>query len=390
MKATVSHSKFSRRQLLQGGAAAGAVTLAAPMINTGLFSVFAEEPEKRYSRRALDLLGRSTVVDMLGLLTLNDAESARWMSPTGMTDPELQRFRDSGITMMHHAYGLAGPNVFQDAVSYLATWSGVIGRYRDHFCLVTNCGDIAKAKTEGKLAVLLGIQNADHFRVPDDVALFYNMGQRAAQLTYNSQNFIGSGATDRVDGGVSDYGATIISRMNEVGMLIDVSHCGDRTTLDAIEISAKPIGITHSNCKALNNHPRLKTDEAIVKLAAKGGVMGVTGVRNFVHDKEPTTIGHLIDHIDHVVKIAGIDHIGIGSDADLLGYDALPLDVQHEIKGQYKSSYGFRHKLEIEGFDHPRKFFDLTEALIRRGYSDDNIEAILGGNFKRLMLETIG
>ena len=100
-------------------------------------------------------------------------------------------------------------------------------------------------------------------------------------------------------------------------MLVDVSHCGDRTTLDAIELSPKPIAITHSNCRALNNHPRLKTDEAIRKLAAKGGVMGITGVRMFVRDQEPTTIEHIVDHIDHVVKLVGIEHVGIGSDSDL-------------------------------------------------------------------------
>jgi len=168
-------------------------------------------------------------------------------------------------------------------------------------------------------------------------------------------------------------------------MLVDVSHCGDRTTLDAIELSPKPIAITHSNCRALNNHPRLKTDEAIRKLAAKGGVMGITGVRMFVKDKEPTTIEDIVDHIDHVVKLVGIEHVGIGSDSDLWGYDDMPPDQYKQLKESYKASYGFRDKIDIEGFDHPKKTFDLTEALIRRGYSDDNIAAILGGNFRRLL-----
>src|SRR6201995_4901269 len=99
------------------------------------------------------------------------------------------------------------------------------------------------------------------------------MGQRGSQLTYNEQNLLGSGSTERVDGGLSDYGVQIVKAMNEVGMLVDVSHSGDRTTLDAIEASSVPIAFTHSNCRALNNHPRLKTDEAIKKVAQKGGVM---------------------------------------------------------------------------------------------------------------------
>src|SRR3546814_3891842 len=96
--------------------------------------------------------------------------------------------------------------------------------------------------------------------------------------------------------------------MNTVGMLVDVSHSGDRTTLDAIDISAKPIAITHSNCRALIDHPRVKTDEAIKALAAKGGVMGITGVRNFVSKTDPTTIVHYVDHIDHVVKLRSEEH----------------------------------------------------------------------------------
>jgi membrane dipeptidase len=188
-----------------------------------------------------------------------------------------------------------------------------------------------------------------------------------------------------VDGGVSDFGASIIAAMNEVGMLVDVSHCGDQTTLDAIELSKGPIAITDSDCRALNNHPRLKTDEAIQKLAAKGGVMGITGVRNFVSASEPTTVENIVDHIDHVVKLVGIEHVGIGSDSDLNGYDDMLPDQRAKLLAMYKASYAFREKLDTDGFDHPQKMFDLTEALIRRGYNDMQIQAVLGGNFRRLL-----
>ncbi len=204
-------------------------------------------------------------------------------------------------------------------------------------------------------------------------------------MTYNEQNLIGSGSTDRVDGGVSDFGATIIKAMNDVGMLVDVSHCGDRTTLDAIAASAVPIAITHANCRSIAHHPRTKTDEAIRALGAKGGVMGISGVRQFVSPVEPTTIGTMVDHIDHVVKLIGIDHVGIGSDADLYGYDKMAPDQYAKLKAAYKSSYAFRDKIDIDGFNHPRKMFDLTEELIRRNYSDPNIAAVLGGNFRRLL-----
>jgi len=273
-------------------------------------------------------------------------------------------------------------------LEFIAAWSGFVGRNTEVFSLVGRAQDIDHAKAKQKIAVIMGLQNADEFREPKDVKAFYELGLRCAQLTYNSQNLIGSGSTDRVDGGISDYGVAIIKAMNEVGMLIDVSHSGDRTTLDAIELSPKPIAFTHSNCRALNDHPRLKTDEAILKLAAKGGVMGITGVRNFVKNKEPTTIEDIVDHIDHVVKLVGIEHVGIGTDSDLMGYDRMPADQYKQLKAGYKSSYAFRDKIDTDGFNHPRKMYDLTAALVRRGYSGSNIEAVLGGNFRRLLGDT--
>jgi membrane dipeptidase len=233
--------------------------------------------------------------------------------------------------------------------------------------------------------MIMGLQNASPFEQVEDVATFHSFGLRCAQLTYNSQNRIGSGSTDRADGGVSSYGAAIVEAMNNVGMLVDVSHSGDRTTLDAVELSKQPIAFTHGNCRALAQHPRNKTDEAIRALAAKDGVMGITGVRMFVRTEEPTNIGHMADHIEHVARLVGIEHVGIGSDADLNGYDDMPADQYEQLKGAYTSAYAFRDKIDTDGFDHPRKVYDLTEELIRRGHSDADIALILGGNFRRLL-----
>src|SRR6202008_416224 len=140
------------------------------------------------------------------------------------------------------------------------------------------------------------LQNSEHFRRPDDVDFFRALGQRVSQLTYNARNLIGNGSTERRDEGISDFGIAIIERMNKVGMAVDVSHCGDRTTLDAFEISNRPVLITHSNCRSLvNGHPRCKTDETIKKMAASGGVMGITAVRMFVKADEPTTIEDVLN-----------------------------------------------------------------------------------------------
>ena len=197
---------------------------------------------------------------------------------------------------------------------------------------------------------------------------------------------IGNGATERMDGGISDFGASIIKRMNEVGMAIDVSHCGDQTTLDAFDISKEPVLITHSNIRSLNpNHPRCKTDEAIIKMAKAGSVLGITNVRNFVKASEPTTIEDLLDQYDYVRDLVGSEHLGIGSDIDLYGYDDMPKKQYDALKANYKGSYAFREKIDIEGVDHPKRMFDLTEGLVRRGYSNREIRGILGQNFKRVL-----
>jgi membrane dipeptidase len=374
-----SSLRISRRRTLQAMAGAMAA-LALP-----LDAATSAQPKDKYPSKVVDLVQRSLVIDMLAPLKL-DFRPEAYALP--LTDSEAAMFRSCGITGFHNSVGVGGASAYDDALEFIAAWSGFVGRNTQVFTLVGRADDLDAAKAKQKIAVIMGLQNADEFREPKDVKAFYQLGLRCAQLTYNTQNLIGSGSTERVDGGISDYGVEIIKSMNEVGMLIDVSHSGDKTTLDAIELSPKPIAFTHSNCRALNNHPRLKTDEAIRKLAAKGGVMGITGVRMFVKDKEPTTVEDIVDHIDHVVKLVGIEHVGIGSDSDLMGYDHMPPDQYKQLKASYKASYAFRDKIDTDGFDHPRKVYDLTAALIRRGYSDSNIQAILGGNFRRLLGNT--
>jgi membrane dipeptidase len=371
---------ISRRRVLQAGAVA-ALCADFPMVNFGSSRAFAATGQ-RYSTRALDVVGSSLVIDMLAPLKIDfrpEAYAGR------ISEADEAAFRASGITGFHNAIGTGGPGAVDETFEFIAGWQGFAARNAHLFSLVGTAGDLDRARRERKIAVITGVQNAEHFRTPEDVKRFYALGQRCSQLTYNTQNLLGSGSTERVDGGVSDFGAAIIKAMNDVGMLIDVSHCGDRTTLDAIDLSPLPIAITHSNCRALNNHPRLKTDEAIRKLADKGGVMGITGVRMFVRDREPTTVEHIVDHIDHVVKLVGIEHAGIGTDSDLNGYEDMPPDQYKMLRESYKASYAFRDRIDTDGFDHPRKIFDLAEALIRRGYSDANISAVLGGNFRRLL-----
>ena len=367
--------------------------MVAPMLNRGWFELFAETTTK-YSTRAIDLLQKTTTIDMLNPFTLvgvlaapkGDKRPTWFTNPETFTAADFQRFKDSRIDVMNVAVGTVGPKAYDEVTSFIGHWNGFIAHHTDKFLRVDDGASIDTAKSAGKIGIIVGVQNSEHFRTPDDVDLFYQLGQRVSLLTYNSRNLIGNGSTERHDEGISDFGVSIIERMNKIGMAVDTAHCGDKTTLDAFEISKAPVLITHSNCRALNpNHPRCKTDEAIKKMAEKGGVIGITGVRNFVSNKEPTNIETLLDHFDHVAKLVGAQYVGVGSDYDLDGYDAMPDDYKKWLRGLYKASYGFRDKMDTDGFNHPKRMFDLTDGLIRRGYSDADIESILGGNFKRVL-----
>jgi membrane dipeptidase len=382
----VNKKLWNRRDVLKTGALAGAGLLAAPMLNRGRYRIFANSPVE-YTSRAIDLVQQSLVIDMLGVMTLDFAKQNRWLAnPESFTAGDLQPYKDSGINVFHIAVGLGGPEAYDRTLRLFASWNSFIANHDQHFMRIDSPADLNRVKTSGKVGIMIGLQNSEQFRRPDDVDFFHGIGQRVSQLTYNARNLIGNGSTERRDEGISDFGVSIIERMNKIGMAIDVSHCGDRTTLDAFEISKKPVLITHSNCRALvPGHPRLKTDEAIKKVGQAGSVIGITGVRMFVKGDEPTTVEHVIDHFDHVVKLIGPEHVGVGSDMDLWGYDAMPPEANRQLRAAYKGSYAFRDKLDIDGLNHPKRMFDLTEGLIRRKYSDQSIQGILGGNFKRVL-----
>lgn len=363
--------------------ALGVATATAPFINRGRHRLLAWQ-QRDYSTRAIDLVRGSTVVDMLSPFKIG---ATPWFNqPDTFTAANLQRFRDSGISVFHIASGVGGADPYSNVLRFLGLWNGFLAHHHGSLMRVDMPAALDTVKASGKVGVILGVQNSQHFRTPDDVSFFYSLGQRVSQLTYNTRNMIGNGSTERRDDGLSDFGVSIVERMNTVGMTVDVSHCADRTTLDAFEISKRPVLITHSNCRALvPNHPRCKSDEAIKRMALSGGVMGITSVRMFVKASEPTTIEDMLNHYDHVRSLVGVEYLGLGSDVDLDGYDDLTAAEQRAMRAGYKDSYGFREKIDIEGVDHPKRVFDLTEGLIRRGYSDADIRGVLGGNFMRVL-----
>jgi membrane dipeptidase len=334
------------------------------MLNLGRCRLSAAS-RREYSVRAVDLVNDSVVVDMLGLLTLDWPRFFGWLDdPNSFTLNDLQVIRTSGITLFHPAVDLNTVKSYQKARDLFAKWNSFLDARADIFARVACCNDLDEAKATGKIGVLLGMQNSSHFRTTEDVGLFHNCGQRVSQLTYNEANQLGYGCVEPNDPGLTPYGVSVVTAMNACGMAIDVSHAGERTTLDTFEASTKPVLITHSNCKALVGHPRCKSDAVITAMAKQGGVMGITSIRNFVSSARTVTINDVLDHFDHVARLVGVEYIGIGSDMDPRGGPA---------------SY------RIDGLNTPERMFALTDGLMQRGYSGTAIKGILGGNFRRVL-----
>lgn len=344
------------------------LALGAPMINRGRFALFANT-QSTYSARAIDLVRRSLVIDMLGLLTLDYRKMSTWQTQPSQFQPaDFKRLRDAGITVFHPAVGYIAGDIYTESSRDISGWNTFLAAHPQQFLRIDHASDFARVKALDKIGIVIGQQNSEHFRSVNDVNRFYNLGQRVSQLTYRSSK-IGGGSTDPHDSGLTPYGAQILERMNHVGMAVDVSHCGVKTTLDAIESSQKPVLVTHSNCRALvPGSPRCKGDEAIRRMAKKGGVIGITMVRGFVRTGGLVTIEDVLNHIDHVAKLVGVEHAGIGSDVDLDGRDV-----------------SATRRFDLDRIDYGKKIYDLADGLVRRNYSNRNIELILGANFERAL-----
>jgi membrane dipeptidase len=384
---------ITRRESLRVIATAGTALLGAPAILRGRFRLFGMQGPA-YSARAVRLVEETVVIDMLNQFRFPDfaekpPRSQKWMASAGsFVESDWELYRTSGIDVFALGHG-AG--TYEEGIRYFADWNGFLTQYDQWFTRIDDVQDVDRLAGSGRVGVLLTFQGSDHFRSPTDVDTFFALGQRVSQLTYNYQNRLGSGFLETKDGGLTVFGNDIVKRMNSIGMAVDLSHCGDRTTLDGIAASSRPVIFSHASARALApDHARCKTDEMIRGMARSGGAMGIPFLRMMIRPDEPVTIEHVIDHFDHVARLVGIEHVGVGSDMDVVGN---PNPVNGEPMRETPNWDRYRlHKdekgqwmLTIRGLDHPRRMFDLTEGLIRRGYTDQHIRLILGGNWRRVM-----
>lgn len=365
---------LGRRRLLRNGLLAAGGTLVAPMLGLGRCRLEAsrENPPVEVSTRAVDLVLSTTVIDMLGLLTLDWPRLARWQSEGGgFGEREFRALEVSGIRVFHPAVETDARDPHAAALRWVAGWHRLAGDEGCWLGRIDSLADLDRVARQGRLGVVVGFQDSDHFRTAADVALLFAQGQRVSQLTYNERNRLGSGCYVKWDRGLTRFGAGVVAEMNRVGMAIDVSHCGERTALEAIALSRRPVLVTHANCRALvPGQRRCRSDALIRALAAKGGVMGITMVRPFVGAGEPD-LDDLLDHFDHVRKLAGAEHVGLGSDLDV---------APHASRGA-----AARRLYSIRGLDPVARVFQIADGLLRRGWRRDDVELVLGGNFRRAL-----
>jgi membrane dipeptidase len=252
--------------------------------------------------------------------------------------------------------------------------------------------DVRRAKAEGKIAGFVTTQDTEGIdRKLNAVQVAYDFGMRMVGLTYNMQNAVGGGCTERTDTGVSNLGAALISRMDELGMIVDTSHSGRQTTLDACELSERPVVASHTSAAGLYEVDRAKSDEELTALAETGGVIGIYAVPFFLAPGDGVTIEVMLDHVDYVARLVGWRHVGIGTDWPLQA----DTDTLENVFLPSTSETGFRpeHNLSVAnlvGFDDYRDFPNITRGLVSRGYDDEQIRGILGENFLRVFESVCG
>lgn len=306
-----------------------------------------------------------------------------------LTREYLEKFKASGCTAANVTV-TALQNCWE-TMYRLGEWFRMFEQNQDLVQQVFSVEDIRKAKKEGKVALIVGFQNTSPIDDNIDLlAIYKRLGVQIMQLCYNPRNLSGDGCIEPGNAGLSDFGYRVVKEMNRVGILIDLSHVGERTTLEAIEASEKPCSFTHAGPKAKFDVPRNKTDECLKKLAAKGGVVGANAYPTFLSDKEEErTLDRFLDSIDYMVDLIGVEHVGIGTDfvegqppeffctRAGLGTFATPGTISYPVYFP-------------KGLESVSDFENVWNGLIKRGYSVADTQAIMGGNFLRLFEEVWG
>ncbi|MGD2128292.1 MAG: membrane dipeptidase [Lysobacterales bacterium] len=372
---------FTRRHFLSMTATSGLAAAATP----GLFA--ATPAEKLYAR--------SIAIDGCGGPGGIESEQG-----APLTAAEVDDVRASGLSAINMTVGAVGTmpslEAFEKIVRDIARWEGEIDNHPDAFARVRQAADIPRAHEQGLCGLAYALQDGVSFEDdPGRLEALWRAGIRVIQPTYNRRNLLGDGCMEPAGAGLSRAGVEAVKRMNALGILVDLSHCGRRTAADAIAASSKPVAFTHAGCYALAEHPRHRTDAELKAVADTGGVSGIFVMPYLSKGRQPTA-ADVIAHLEHAIDVAGEDHVSIGTDGSLS-----PTELTEEYKAQFRKNVhkrkerGIAAPFETEAgylfasdLNTPRRFETLAEQLLARGHSEARVQKILGGNLLRVFEQT--
>jgi membrane dipeptidase len=283
-----------------------------------------------------------------------------------------------------------------ETVRGIAFWEREIDDHPEVLSRVRTTTDIGKAKKAKRTGLIYGVQDGVAFESDlDRLDDLHALGLRVVQPTYNRRNLLGDGCLEPANAGLSRTGIEAIERMNKIGILVDLSHCGRQTAADAIRVSRKPVAFTHTGCQALADHPRNRTDEELKAVADKGGVSGIYFMPYLSEGRQPTA-ADIVRHLEHMVQVAGEDHVSIGTDGNIS-----PTTVDDKFKEAFAKNTRERRETGIGApwetetgylfaadLNTPRRLATLAMMLADRRHSAARIEKILGGNLLRVFGET--
>ena len=293
--------------------------------------------------------------------------------------------RDGGVTAVNATIAIWDD--YESTLKTITQYLNWFDEFNDLIRPVKTVDDILSAKLENRTGIIFGWQNAAP--IGNDLSrlrLFHELGVRIIQITYNERNLLGNGCYERVDDGLSRFGLAAVKEMNKLGILMDLSHVGDRTTMDTIENSDGPVAITHANARSQIDHPRNKTDEAIRLLAERGGVIGANAFPMFFERGFNTDLEEYLDAIDYLVQMVGADHVAIGTDFCMeqprsffewlfMSQGTIPAtDVPYTPEP-------YQH---LRGFADPSDWVKVAEGLLNRNYSESDTKKVLGENWLKL------
>lgn len=306
-----------------------------------------------------------------------DGLNASWF----LNDSVIERIHAGGVTAVNAT--IAAWHNSDETMSMIEQMSQQLAKHSDIAIQVRSIADIHTAKKAGKTGFILGFQDTEPIADRLDLLeTYHQLGVRIIQLTYNFENRAGFGCQAPEDKGLTPFGKEAVAEMNRLGILIDLSHCGKQTTLDAIELSSQPVAITHANAAAQFPHPRNKTDEAIQACAAKGGVIGALSFPAMLTQNLPATVEDYVNAIDYLVSLAGIEHTAIGPDF----MEEMPLEVvKRVLTGLPPEVIQLMKKMPpVQNFSTAAEMGNVTAVLLQRGYSPEDTKKIMGENWLRL------